>query len=624
MRIRSIVKGILIEQQNKKYQRQLSARRMTYPAWLSQQRTAVKDETQGEQFICFMAPEGKAAEGAIEKIACYFAEHPNVQLLYGDEDVWEGEADSAQSPWFKPDWSPDLFRESFYFGSLIAVRTKLWQKYGDEDVQEHCCTITDFAHFQEQIRNCVCAVGGYAPKCNAIGHVREIVFHSNSVQMQQRYLQINKNRTDANKAAEFTRNKEPGKVLLSIVIPSKDQPEILQNCLKAIPKAAGSLSYEVLVVDNGSKEVNRCKIEAFLQEMNLTYLYQPMEFHFSRMCNLGAEHAKGNLVLFLNDDVELVEAGCLERMAQLALQEYTGAVGCKLYYPDSVKIQHAGITNLPMGPVHKLQFLEDDISYYFNSNRGCRNVLAVTAACLMLEKEKFQQAGGFAEELRVAFNDVDLCYTLYEQGYHNVCRNDFFAYHHESLSRGDDESAEKLQRLLQERAVLYKRHPQLEGVDPYFGAGLAREGLDTRIRAAYETAGNHLQVAEKEASLLDIEIYRQDACVMFRVEDSTHGQIHGFGVVLGDNNACYEKRLIFREQTASVEGTVYAITPDLQYRPDLIENMPDQENVGLSGFWVALTKGALPAGNYRIGMAVRNRVTGLRLMNWSNRVIGIK
>ena len=114
---------------------------------------------------------------------------------------------------------------------------------------------------------------------------------------------------------------------------------------------------------------------------------------------------------------------------------HVGAVGAKLLYPDSDIIQHAGITNLRVGPAHKLQFLSDEKVHYYGKNRFVHDVMAVTGACLLLEKEIFERAGGFDEKLAVAFNDVDLCYTIYEMGYYNVVRNDVVLYHHESLSR---------------------------------------------------------------------------------------------------------------------------------------------------------------------------------------------
>lgn len=673
MGVKSLVKHILTEQQNKKYARLLASKQISYDAWIKKQEQAYAwkdtcDCPEDGGYVCFVMPGGQLAAGALGTMAKYFARLPEAMILYGDEDIMEPaggmQGGVRRSPWFKPDWSPDLLNCSFYFGSMVAVRRELWEKEGEgfvladrgleacgDDTATFVYRIVDIPRFQSFIRDCVRRAGGYRQGSQAVLHVPEILFHCDSEAEWEAYKvqEFADKALGINSGADADSNisgRIEGK-LLSIIIPSKDNPDILEKCLRAIPAAAGKLPYEIILVDNGSKEENRCRIETLMQsiagsaendrnEQVITYLYRPQEFHFSKMCNLGADAAKGDLLLFLNDDVELAQEGSLERMARLAVQEYTGAVGIKLYYPDSVRIQHAGITNLPMGPVHKLQFLEDDEEYYFSYNRGKRNVLAVTAACLMVEKDKFSQAGGFAEELRVAFNDVDLCFQLYGLGYYNVCRNDCFAYHHESLSRGDDESAEKLQRLLSERDKLYERNPQLVNVDPYYGPGLGREGLDTRIRPAYETAGNKVQQPTGDLQEMNLADYRQDNCLLFRVEDCTGAVAQGYGVVLGDNNACYDRWLVLQavyQEEASAVACCYALKVEEQYRPDLVENMTDQTNVGLCGYRVRLFANnlsggkapliSIPAGSYRLGMAVRNRITGLKLINWSNRRIAI-
>lgn len=524
--------------------------------------------------------------------------------------------------------------------------------------------VRDWDAYERWVHSCVRLAGGYERGRESIGHVPKILFHCESREAQERYMQRSsfpaereearlRDFRDSRRLRGAGENKasDCAAGMVSIVIPSKDQPEILESCLKGCIMAAGggkdSLPFEIIVVDNGSSGENQEKIRELLDRVTprcprVFYLYQQQEFNFSRMCNLGAEQARGDFLLFLNDDVELSQPGCLERMAALACREYTGAVGLKLYYPDSRRIQHAGITNLPMGPVHKLQFLEDDRAYYYGANRGLRNVLAVTAACFMVEKRKYLEAGGFAEELRVAFNDVDFCFRLYELGYHNVCVNDRYAYHHESLSRGGDESPEKLERLLGERERLYKRHPTLEGADPYYSPFLNREGLDTGIRPAYLTAGNRVQRIRGPFRNLNLSGYRQDGCLMVRVEDCRNRRLLGYGVVLGDDNACYGRELLFRRvkkgnpedggrgsygerdfcpADGSEGDRVYAVEIRGQYRPDLEANMADQVNVGLGGFDVEIGQEAVPEGRYQVGLATRNRVTGLRLVNWSGRCV---
>lgn len=675
-RLKNLVKQVLTEEENRRYEKQLAKRCVSYDSWVKQQECRKEAGQQGAAVLpagdadaepvaeIIRMPWGKLAEHAEALIEQYFVEHPEVQIVYGDEDVWQNawQGGKRSNPWYKPDWSPDLFDSWFYFGSVVAIRRAFVDRHFEmpEDVLFPYIDMVrndeeDATDYVASIRDCLEKCGAWQRDCKAIGHIPEILFHCDSVENQMRYMQWK------TKAAGQERLKAWKDVQLSIIIPSKDNPEILEKCIAAIINTEEKLNYELIIVDNGSSEINRRTVELLLNTCEgmgsksnglraglctTKYIYQPMEFNFSKMCNLGAQNASGELLLFLNDDVELCVENCLSEMAELAVAEHTGAVGLKLYYPASKRIQHAGITNLPMGPVHKLQFLEDDEDYYFGVNSGLRNVLAVTAACLMVEKKKFLKVQGFAEELQVAFNDVDFCFKLYEQGYSNVCNNNCYAYHHESLSRGDDESTEKWLRLLRERDALYDRHPKLEGKDPYYGAGLGREGLDTRVRCEYETAGNRIQqmwlqkngmdatIGESKAcgsikaiSVTELAKYRQDNCLMLRVENCRQGILQGYGVVLGDNNACYEKEIVLEAMSTAfgddnTELQRYRIPIEGQYRPDLVENMPDQNNVGLSGFWIEFKE--LPKGSYRIGMTVSNRVTGLKLINWSSRILTVE
>lgn len=733
MDVKKLVKRIWEEKENRRYRKNLARRQISYGEWAAVKEAGQKvgplalgKETDSD-FVLFCAGEGRIASRAAGIIGAYFAAHPKVQLLYGDEDVAgqtaaKGHVTDRRLPWYKPDWSPELLDSFFYFGSLVALRRELLERASvrpedfssrtgfertkgaepgaagaidfskrDEAVSETAVyRVNDFTAYRETIKRLAELAGGYEKGACCVGHVESILFHVESQEGQERFL-------EAAPYLEVWEEREPWP-LLSIVIPSRDHPEVLERCLRSCllgaepsvgtellngagtAPAGKNLPFEIILVDNGSTAENREGTERMLREMEegelaghpIHYLYQPMEFNFSKMCNLGAAHAQGELLLFLNDDVELCQAGTLGRMAAMAAKDNVGAVGLKLYYPDSRRIQHAGITNLPMGPVHKLQFQEDDRIYYYGANRGNHNMLAVTAACLMVGRDKYREAGGFPEDLQVAFNDVDFCFTLYEAGYRNVCMNGLPAYHHESLSRGDDESADRLDRLDREREQLYRRHPGLKGRDPYYGAGLGREGLDTGIRPAYQTAGNWTQAVSEPIRIVSLaytlapgvpmpgesiagilpggvrdsescpeiekmpwdrrisgEGYRRDDCLLVRVEDCRGRRVMGYGVVLGDNNACYDRMLLLWEDrkpkpgARQAAGMIYALRLQDMYRPDLEENMPDQKNVALCGFNVEIDGEAVPAGRYRLGMAVRNRITGLGLQNWSNRFITV-
>lgn len=652
MGLKNLVKRMMEDKNNIRYESVAESRRMPYHEWIADyERAHPAPETgEGEEaFLIFRNPSGTLAADAGKWIRRWFEEFPDALIVYGDEDVWSGDGE-RRSPCFKPDWSPDLLDTEFYPGSLVAVR-KSWFRNQAKDVWGGGLELTgekeqeEIAAYHRFVCHCVKMAGGYekGKGRKTILHIPRILFHCGSEESRERWMRYADGESPRGKWG--TGPDDMSSYRLSVVIPSRDNPELLEKCIRSVMKATRNMQYEIVVVDNGSTPQNRAQIEARLKDIRksgargltlVLYHYEPMEFNFSRMCNLGARKASGNLLLFLNDDVELCEEGTTEALARMAARPCTGAVGLKLLYPDAERfkrIQHIGITNLPMGPVHKLQFCRDDGEYYMDWNRGRHNALAVTAACLMVEKEKFLEAGGFAEELAVAFNDVDLCFQLYRMGYENVCECGLYAWHHESYSRGDDETAEKLERLLAEREELYRRHPELDGsgekagADPYYSVFLNQDGLDARIRCACETAGNRVQQAKAGDMMRftdrDLESLREEPCLLVRVEsawkngDDGGVRVTGWGVVLGDNNACYDKYLLFQG-----EGT-YALPVQEQYRPDLAENMPDQEKVGLSGYMVDLAGDALPAGRYRVGMAAMSRIGRTRLFNWSSRSVEI-
>ena len=616
MGIKSFLKQGMAYGLDRQYEKKCASRKILYKDWVlsmeeaeagadgSRTETASAGE-RAEAVFLSEAEAGAWADGAKEKAEAFLSAHPEVCVVYGDEDV-ETAPGQYENPWLKPCWSPDTYLWKDYLGEAVAVRKSFYEKA------------------EEKSRDGLLkAAGGFIKGCRSIAHINGILFHrktdwftgeTNSSMIREKSVGGQTDCRDAQKQ---------GTPYISVIIPSKDNAVVLKKCLDTLKKTAADISYEVLLVDNGSGGAVKKKIEEMTADApDIHYIYEPMEFNFSRMCNLGAERAKGSLLLFLNDDIEAVRTGWLSDMAELAERSHTGAVGCKLLYPDTDKIQHAGITNLPMGPVHKLQFLRDNKCYYDNRNRGIRNVSAVTAACLMVRREIFEETGGFCESMQVAFNDVDFCFTLLEKGYYNVVCNHIHLLHHESLSRGADESEEKLRRLHRERTMLYDRHPGLEGKDPFYHDWLNRTGLDTRIQPAYQSGREIADVqTAKEVAKESNEAYmlknaRKDRCLLVRIEAADASHISGYGVVLGSDNACFTGKLLLERKGR--QPAVYELDFTEQYRQDLQENMPDQKNVALCGFHVNIAE-PLPEGEYRIGMLATDRISGSSLMNYSNR-----
>lgn len=607
MGIKSFLKQGMAYGLDKQYEKKCASRKILYKDWVASMEEAESSSTGERVEAVFLsdAENGAWADGAKERAEAFLSAHPEVCVVYGDEDV-ETAPGQYENPWLKPCWSPDTYLWKDYLGEAVAVRKSFYEKA------------------EEKSRDGLLkAAGGFTKGCQSIAHINGILFHRKTDWFTGETNSSMTREKTAGGQTDCRDAKKQGMPYISVIIPSKDNAVVLKKCLDTLKKTAADISYEVLLVDNGSGEAVKKKIEEMTADApDILYIYEPMEFNFSKMCNLGAERAEGSLLLFLNDDIEATHTGWLSDMAKLAERPHVGAVGCKLLYPDTDKIQHAGITNLPMGPVHKLQFLRDNKCYYDNRNRGIRNVSAVTAACLMVRREVFEEAGGFCESMQVAFNDVDFCFTLLEKGYYNAVCNHIHLLHHESMSRGADESEEKLKRLHRERTMLYDRHPGLNGKDPFYHDWLNRTGLDTRIQPAYRSGREIADVqTAKEVAKESNEAYvlknaRKDRCLLVRIEAADASHISGYGVVLGSDNACFNGKLLLERKGR--QPAVYELDFTEQYRQDLQENMPDQKNVALCGFHVNIAE-PLPEGEYRIGMLATDKISGSSLMNYSNR-----
>ena len=673
---------------DREYEKKRAGKTLTYASWERIResrvcRNAVKQAGFRERFLVLTAKDVCFGKNTEKLVFSYFDAHPEVWIAYAGTD--------------KPDWSPDAFLDHFYIGDvLILDREKMGlflrengeqaqreQQERQEQQEQKVCREDKTPDTEgkawiseagsrvqvpeekwKKLVHYLCEIaGGFERRTGGSGHIGHIPYNLYEAESSEtgNFVQSGDGSRNAYDLVSATvsdpifrliRGKEwnsmealcskgmpeevskeaPGRKV-SVIIPSRDHPDLLKQCVKALLRTGAKaektqkhpIPVEVIVVDNGSSPQNRTQIQDFLQTISVPwkYLYQPMEFHFSRMCNLGAEAAGGAYLLFLNDDVEMVTEGWLEEMLAIAARPYAGAVGCKLLYPGKERIQHIGIFCLPSGPMHKLLKMSDAGKYPDDSSHGVHNVLAVTAACLLVSGEKFSRVGGFCEELAVAYNDVDLCLKLYATGYYNAVCNLIQGIHYESFSRGEDLTEVKRKRLLQEKEILFARNPLLLKRDPYILPSWDITCPDAAIRPAWQYAGNQIQnrivnpaqitgadgqplrgsFAEENDMRLQWKGHtiglRRDNCLLFHMDCADRRLVCGYGIVLGDDNACYDRYLLLIPVNEGCESA-YCYVQELegQYRPDLEENLTDQKNIALAGFllegWSAGCNG-LPA-----------------------------
>lgn len=586
--------------------------------------------------ILFVDKNGQLQRGAKEKIVRTFVEDGSVKLVYGDEDCICTDGKRGY-PWFKPEFSPDTLLSFFYFGSYFAVHR--------QDLEG--ITLLEDGTELERIYDLVLKLPGL--NANSVRHISEILYHKNRPDLstssdyewvsfmqgaeygyEERFDRIKQQyfkRADIQGFLAETTDKEGNllpfrsvcyqneeKPLVSIIIPSKDHPELLKQCIHSVREKTTYAHYEIIVMDNGSNAENKALLEQMAETERFYYHYEPMEFNFSRMCNIGVSLSKGEYVLLLNDDMEVINGEWLQIMLGQAMQDKCGAVGAKLLYPDTDKIQHVGITNMAVGPSHKLIHLSDKEDYYYGRNHLNYNVIGVTAACLLIKRSIYDEVGGMPEKIQVAYNDAKFCMCVYEAGYYNVIRNDVILYHHESLSRGDDRMDDsKMLRLLQEKEAVRQEHTANMENDPFYNRNLAgyRVNYDCNYRYGYEKREImnsyhkiHGRTFDKwENNCLTIYMDHVGIEAKTDIRDNTEiVLIEGWSYVLGMNNCCYKRFIFLTKETGEAIG--FPVMD--RYRKDVAEILPDEKNVELAGFVVRVPVNILGTGRWQIAMLAKD------------------
>jgi GT2 family glycosyltransferase len=245
--------------------------------------------------------------------------------------------------------------------------------------------------------------------------------------------------------------------LVSIIIPTRDRVDILKNCIDSIFEKSTYGNIEIIIVDNDSVECDTHHYFSSLKIKGIKVIKDNYDFNFSRLNNIGANEAQGEYLCLMNNDIEVITSDWLEEMISFACQPGVGCVGARLWYPDG-RLQHGGVI-LGIGGVagHLHKYLPKDDIGYLGRAVIHQSVSAVTAACLVVSKKIYGEVGGLDEELAVAFNDVDFCLKVMKKQYRNIYTPYAEMIHHESISRGAEDSPEKQVRFMQEVNLMQDR-----------------------------------------------------------------------------------------------------------------------------------------------------------------------
>lgn len=445
------------------------------------------------EFIGLLDHDDLLAPNALYEVVKALNENNLAEVVYTDEDKVTADLEEHFRPHFKPDFNLDLLRSNNYI-----------------------------CHFFVASRDLIKRVGGFRPEFNGaqdydlilrcteqakqIVHIPKILYHwrvhkastadnpaskmyafdAGKRAIEEHLVRCRtKGTVQHTKDLGFYRVKYEvcGEPLVSIIIPNKDQSEALKKCLDSIREKTSYRNYEIIIVENNSEEPETFAFYKKIAGEKIKIVTWEGEFNYSAINNFGVRHARGDYLLLLNNDVEIINGDWLTEMLSHCQRKEVGIVGAKLYYPDNT-IQHAGII-IGIGGVAGSVFvgLPRAFSGYLHKASIQLDLSAVTAACMLVKRSVFEQVGGLEEKLKVAFNDVDFCLRVREKGYLVVYDPYAELYHYESKTRGAEDTKEKIRRFQTE--IEYMRSHWiglLKKGDPYYNCNLSLTKWDYSLK----------------------------------------------------------------------------------------------------------------------------------------------
>ena len=434
----------------------------------------------------------------IEAISAY----PGVQLAYSDEDKLDAEG-RRYDPYFKPDFDPDLLRSQNYICHFTAIRTDLVRAVGGfrkgfEGSQDHDLILRCTERLRpEQVR-----------------HVPKVLYHWRAIPGSTALTRDAKDYASsagARAVDEHLQRRHPGArveelshghfrvhwplpsppPMISLVVPTRDRVELLRTCVESILGKSTYPALELVVVDNQSTDASALDyLRELEQRERVRVLRYDAPFNYSAINNWAVRQCGGDVIGLINNDIEVITPDWLEEMASQAMRLDVGAVGAMLYYPDDT-IQHAGVVLGVHGvAAHLYAGMPRGFPGHGGRARVAQSLSAVTGACLLVRRAVWDQVGGLDESLQVAFNDIDFCLRLRAAGYRNIWTPFAELYHHESASRGSEDTDEKRQRFAGEVELMQERWGEELPCDPAYNPNLSLSSLTCELSSP--PRGQHL------------------------------------------------------------------------------------------------------------------------------------
>ncbi len=473
----------VLEEYTKK-DRRIRVSELTENKGIAGNTNAALEMAQGE-FVGLLDHDDLLAPNALYEIVRALDEDRTLDAVYTDEDKVTTELDEHFQPHLKPDFNLDLLRSNNYICHFFVVRRSIVQKVGG------FCQEFDGAQDHDFIFRCI-------ETAEKVGHIPEILYHWRTHKAStadnpaskmyafdagKRAIEAHLKRTGTEGIVSHTpdlgffRVKYPvqGQPLVSVIIPNKDEKETLKACIDSIREKTEYPNYEIIIVENNSTTDEIFQYYKELsQDPRIRLLRWKKEFNYSAINNYGVRHANGEYLLFLNNDVTVITPGWIKELLGVCQRPEVGAAGVKLIYPDNT-IQHAGCV-IGLGGIagHMFVDMPANRTGYLHKASILQDMSAVTAACMMMKRTAFEEAGGFTEKLSVAFNDVDLCLKVRKN--HKLIVYDPYVqlYHMESKTRGAEDNKEKVRRFQEE--IEYMRCQWIDILkkgDPYYNKNLS-------------------------------------------------------------------------------------------------------------------------------------------------------